>query len=180
MGVIPILQTRKPRPKRLPGPRAVGGRAGTPAPSPGTRSGTHSRIHRLGVPARRSPLCPVEPWGVPCGHGRGRLAERRRGQPCPQGAGTCSSCVPGWVGLCSIKNGQGEETLRPPFYVQKLWSLPFSVRSSVFCSDLKGIICTRCTASGAPSSQTPAALISLAGGMEGLLLSFSWVDFCAS
>ena len=123
VGVIPVLQTRKPRPKRLPGPRAVGGRAGTPALSPGARSGMHVRTHSLGVPARRSPLCPVEPWGISGGHGRGCLAERSRGQPCPQEAGTCSSCVPGWVGLCSIRNGHGEETLRPPLYVQKLRSL---------------------------------------------------------
>ena len=124
VGVIPILQMRKPRPKRLPGPRALGSRAGTPALSPGACSGTHSHTHRLRVPACRSPLCPVESWGiVPCGHGRGHLAERRRGQPCPQGAGMCSFCVPRWVGLCSIKNGHEEETLRPLFHVQKLWSL---------------------------------------------------------
>ena len=96
---------------------------GIQPPSPGARSGTCGRTHSLGVPARRSPLCPVEPWGVVCGHGRGRLAERRKGQPCPQGAQTCSSCVPGWMGLCSIKNGQGEGILRPSLYVQKLWSL---------------------------------------------------------
>ena len=60
MGIIPTLQTRKPRPNRLPGPRAAGGRAGTPTPAPGS-------LLRLLVPALECAVAPTGSGSLPAG-----------------------------------------------------------------------------------------------------------------